>query len=76
MLYHMGGKVLTAEERQRFDQLVDGQKAIGDDRPNRVDTWKFRVQHIIIITKPRQPWLTLMTHESFGHKINLCLHHP
>ena len=45
MLYHIGGKVMTAEERQRFDQLVDGQKAIGDDRPNSVDTWKFRVRH-------------------------------
>jgi len=52
MLYHIGGKVMTAEERQRFDQLVDGQKAIGDDRPNRVDTWKFRVQIQRLITNP------------------------
>ena len=65
MLYHIGGKVMTAKERQRFDQLVDGQKAIGDDRPNRVDTWKFRV-----------PYLTIMTHETFEYEINLYVHKP
>ena len=45
MLYHMGGKVLTGQERKQFDALLDLPKSIGDDKSSSVDTWRFRVRN-------------------------------
>ena len=45
MLYHMDGKVLTVEERQRFDSLLELPVSIGDERSNNLDTWRFRVRN-------------------------------
>jgi hypothetical protein len=45
MLYHMGGKVLSEQERNKFDALLELPQAIGDDRPTNPDTWKFRVRN-------------------------------
>lgn len=45
MWYHQGGKVLTSQEREKMDQLLECPKTIGDDRPNGVKTWQFRVRN-------------------------------
>jgi hypothetical protein len=45
MLYHIGDKVLTVEERRIMDSICDGHKSIGDDRQNAPDSWKFRVRN-------------------------------
>lgn len=47
-MYHLGGRVLTEEERVRMHLLLDGdedRRVIGDDRQNAVDPWRFRVQN-------------------------------
>lgn len=45
MLYHMGGKVLSVEDRKKFDALVDGPFQRGDERPNAPELWPFRVRN-------------------------------
>eukprot|EP01040_Poterioochromonas_malhamensis_P019369 gene19369-22865_t len=45
MLYHIGNKVLTSEERARVDAILDGERVVGDDRPSQIDTWAFRVRN-------------------------------
>ena len=45
MLYHMGGKVLTVQERERFDSLLELPISVGDERSNNLDTWRFRVRN-------------------------------
>jgi Nuclear protein Es2 len=45
MLYHMGGKVLSVQERGKIDALLELPKSVGDDKPNNVDTWRFRVRN-------------------------------
>lgn len=50
MLYYMNNKVLTGEERAKFDSLLALPNAIGDDRPNNVDTWRFRVRNQLMFT--------------------------
>lgn len=45
MLYHMDGKVLTVKERNRIDAYLELPQSIGDDRPNNLDTWRFRVRN-------------------------------
>ncbi|CAM9352877.1 unnamed protein product, partial [Ectocarpus fasciculatus] len=48
MLYHMGGKELSGAERKKMDQLLEGRPAVGDDRPNQVDTWRFKVRNNLL----------------------------
>jgi hypothetical protein len=45
MLYYIGNQVLTAKERNRIDQILAGEKMIGDERPNTLDSWAFRVRN-------------------------------
>jgi hypothetical protein len=45
MWYYQQGKVLTIEEREKMDQLLDCPTTVGDDRPNGCDTWRFRVRN-------------------------------
>jgi hypothetical protein len=45
MLYHIGNKILTADERERMDKILAGERIIGDDRPAQVDSWAFRVRN-------------------------------
>ena len=45
MLYHMGGKVLSAQQRGKMDALLELPKSVGDDKPNNLDTWRFRVRN-------------------------------
>jgi hypothetical protein len=44
-LYYLGGGVLSAEERERMDQLLETNPRIGDDRQNGADSWRFRVRN-------------------------------
>lgn len=48
MLYHMGGKELTSTERQKMDKLLEGRRVIGDERPNQVNTWRFKVRNSLL----------------------------
>ena len=45
MLYYVGKKVLTHEERKRLDAILAGEVSVGDDRKNGVDSWAFRVRN-------------------------------
>jgi hypothetical protein len=45
MLYYMGDKHLNAEQRANMDHLLTGSRAVGDDRPSQVETWRFRVRN-------------------------------
>jgi hypothetical protein len=45
MWYHSGGKVLSAQEREKIDRMLEYPATLGDDRPNGVDTWRFRVRN-------------------------------
>jgi hypothetical protein len=45
MWYHQQGKVLTIEEREKMDRLLDCPTTVGDDRPNGCETWRFRVRN-------------------------------
>jgi hypothetical protein len=45
MLYYVGKKVLTNEERRRLDAILCGEVSVGDDRKNGIDTWAFRVRN-------------------------------
>ena len=53
MLYYIGDKILTVDERAKMDYILnnglygksDDNKMIGDDRKNHVDPWKFRVRN-------------------------------
>lgn len=44
-LYYMGDKIYTAEEREKFDLLLQSEKTVGDERPNGVNNWNFRVRN-------------------------------
>lgn len=48
MLYYMGDKVLSVKERLAMDEILDGPKVIGDDRPNGTDSWNFRVRNQLL----------------------------
>ena len=48
MLYHMGGKELSGKERNKMDQLLDGPRTIGDDRPGQINTWRFKVRNNLL----------------------------
>lgn len=58
MLYHIGDKILTEDERKKMDYILDngvfgtddsglgfGAPVVGDCRPNRTDPWRFRVRN-------------------------------
>lgn len=45
MLYYVGNKVLSAEERSRMDAILAGEETVGDSRPNSLDSWAFRVRN-------------------------------
>eukprot|EP01041_Mallomonas_annulata_P003528 gene3528-7020_t len=50
MLYHMGGKVLTIQERDRMDSILDRKEDrdseyFQDKRPNGPELWPFRVRN-------------------------------
>ena len=44
-LYHMGGRVLSVEDRQRVDRLLEEAADPIDGRPNGADPWRFRVRN-------------------------------
>jgi hypothetical protein len=39
MLYYMNGRVLTVQEREHIDGLLEGPRQTGDDRPAAPETW-------------------------------------
>lgn len=45
MLYYVGNKILSAEERERLDAILAGEVTVGDNRPNGLDSWAFRVRN-------------------------------
>jgi hypothetical protein len=45
MWYHQNGNVLTIEEREKMDKLLECPTTVGDDRPNGCETWRFRVRN-------------------------------
>lgn len=58
MLYHIGDKILTEDERKKMDYILDngvfgtddsglgfGAPVVADCRPNRTDPWRFRVRN-------------------------------
>lgn len=50
MWYHQNGRVLTVEDREKLDKLLECPTTIGDDRPNGVDSWKFRVRNQLMFS--------------------------
>ena len=45
MLYYLGDKILTAEQRQKMDTIMNGEEHVGDNRPNGSQPWRFRVRN-------------------------------
>jgi hypothetical protein len=45
MWYYQKGGVLTVEDREKMDKLLECPTTVGDDRPNGCDTWRFRVRN-------------------------------
>lgn len=49
MLYYMNNEVLTAEDRDRFDKLLEStEKCIGDERSAAPETWNFTVRNSLM----------------------------
>eukprot|EP01032_Pedospumella_encystans_P020591 gene20591-23389_t len=45
MLYYLGDKVLTADQRDKMDKIMNGPENVGDNRPNGSQPWRFRVRN-------------------------------
>jgi hypothetical protein len=48
MLYYMDNRKITAQERQRFDRLLndkDSSDGPADSRKNGIESWRFRVRN-------------------------------
>ena len=45
MWYHLGGKVLSVDDRKKFDEILDGPTSRGDERPSSLESWPFRVRN-------------------------------
>lgn len=45
MLYYLGDKVLSEQERKKLDLILDGEANVGDDRQNGCNNWSFRVRN-------------------------------
>jgi hypothetical protein len=44
-LYHTGTKIMTSAQRADVDKALALPAALGDDRPNNPDSWRFRVRN-------------------------------
>ncbi len=45
MLYYLGDKVLTADQRDKMDKIMNGPENVGGNRPNGSQPWRFRVRN-------------------------------
>lgn len=45
MWYYQKGGVMTVEDREKMDKLLECPTTVGDDRPNGCETWRFRVRN-------------------------------
>ena len=61
MLYHMGGKVMTVQERKRFDSLLELPISVGDERSNNLDTWRFRVRNNLMFPPDLNDRISIQT---------------